>query len=85
MDLSQNNIGELLDIQDKFIDTHIHLFGHTRKHYEFLSKIQQFVKKHRVHDSSSMDLGEWEELQCMGGFDNPYFCCLLPSTIKMQN
>ena len=73
MNLKNKSLSELITIQDKFIHAHIHFIRHPKKHYEFLSRIQDFIEKHMLNDSSSTTKEDWDDFQYMGGYDNPYF------------
>jgi hypothetical protein len=73
MNLKNKSLSELITIQDKFIHAHIHFIRHPKKHYEFLSRIQNFIEKHMLNDSSSTTKEDWDDFQYMGGYDNPYF------------
>ena len=68
MDLLQNkSIDELIVIQDKFIDAHIHLMRHSKKHFEFLAIVNDLIQKQRDAIEEHMDF------QYMGSWDNPFF------------
>jgi hypothetical protein len=77
MNLTHKSLSELQVIQDKFIDLHIHFVRHPKKHYEFLSRIQECIKQKTQNKSSSssttQDMDDWYDFQYMGGWDNPYF------------
>ena len=75
MDLSTKSLSELLVIQDNFIEIYVGCVRHPRKHYEFLSRIEQYIKQQRIygHHTKTNDIEDWYDFQYMGGWDNPYF------------
>ena len=80
MDLSPKSLSELLVIQDKFIEIYVGCVHHPKKHYELLSKIEQYIKKQRIYghhtktnDIEDWDIEDWDDFMYMGGYDNPYF------------